>query len=319
MNFGSGGDLFEDGIATGEGMDAAYGGETAEASAGHEDVDDGVAAQGAQDGPQVPAVPLESLMLGMSFGLVAGGDEDVAFDAQGVREDEGEDDAYETEAAGDDGDDEDAYDDAFAGDAEQAYASLDDAYGDDPYVAGDVWADAGDEAVTRDLSAAREQSRGRSMTRTVIVSFAGLVGVIVALGVVMLVMRPYMTEPVPEPRPVEANADGQEVRQDEPEARQGTAMLDEIVDTGNGYGVTKLLADDSSESISLKGRIKNLGEELRENVAIGVYLYDRDGSVIGVATGFVDRIEPGEVADFVAKADIATSDVANVALAEVRW
>jgi hypothetical protein len=49
-------------------------------------------------------------------------------------------------------------------------------------------------------------------------------------------------------------------------------------------------------------------------------LYDGDGTFIGVANAYVDRVEAGEVADFVAtNENVKTSAVSSVALVEVRW
>ena len=293
MNFGSGGDFFDDDAdAQSTTPSAKHIAEVVEPLPDVADVDgeDDVVSEDASAVPSRPAsdVLLDMPSFGESFGSIASDDDDDEYD-----------------------DDDDTVDDDDDG--------LDET---DGYPDEDGVDEVSDTDGTRDLSEARRASKKTSITRTVIVSLAGIAGVVLALGAFMLLMRPFGTSSVPAQSVSHEQADeqseeAQEEQKEEP--KSGSAMLDEISDTGHGYGVTKLLADPTSETISLRGRIKNLGEDVREKVAIGVYLYDRDGSVIGVATGFVDRIEPGAVAEFVATSDVATADVANVALAEVRW
>lgn len=302
MNFGSGGDFFDD--------DADVSGTTPSAKHVSEVVeslpdvvgDYGEDDDASEDADIVLSHPMPDVFLGMpsfgeSFGSIASDD----------------DDEYET-----------------------------DGYPDEEDID-----EASDAEGTQGLSEVRRASKKTSITRVVIVSLVGIVGIVLALGAFMLLMKPFGTssassqsvsrgqvdEQSVEPsedadermderideQPEGAGEQKEESKASKEEPKSGSAMLDEISDTGHGYGVTKLLADPTSATISLRGRIKNLGDDVRKNVAIGVYLYDRDGSVIGVATGLVDRIKPGATAEFVATSDVATSDVANVVLAEVRW
>lgn len=270
----------------------------------------------------------------MNFGSGDEDVEDVADDIEGQVNDEGEREDVLSEHAssqesylpmssmvnfaslGDDDDDD--YDDYDPDDEEE----------DEDVYEGD---EDGEAAKTTDLSAVKAQAQdgpspksGKSIARIVVSSLAGIAGVACALVIVAFVAGPIAKVPTfdaNEPVQVDADTSSDDSGEGDSETKapEPTSALDDIVDTGNGYGVSKLVADSSSETISLRGRIRNLGKDMRENVALGIYLYDGDGSVIGVATGFVDRIEPGETCEFVATSEIATADVGSVALAEVRW
>lgn len=205
----------------------------------------------------------------------------------------------------------------------------------EPYVpSGNHYIDAD---ATGDLSRARDASRKGGIGRSLLMAICGLAGVAVALTVSMLVLQSGVFGGGGEPEPTSATQSGDsgvsvttgelppeedsgvEDATGEEEAPHDSA-LDEIVDTGNGYGVSKLVADGESKTISLHGRIKNLTEDVHEAVALAVMLYDGEGTVIGVANAYVDRVEAGEVVDFVAtNENVKTSAVSSVALVEVRW
>lgn len=101
---------------------------------------------------------------------------------------------------------------------------------------------------------------------------------------------------------------------------EGTVVVpDGFTEHVEGYAISEGVADESSDTLSIKGELINLTAENHGPCAVGYYLYDLDNNVLGMANIATDGIEAGKVWKFTAMSDVPANVVHRFELADVRF
>lgn len=123
-----------------------------------------------------------------------------------------------------------------------------------------------------------------------------------------------------------SNADSNNVATDKPRVTKSDdvkAQLEKMdvfhENKEEGYSITDCIADTSQDNIIIRGKVRNDTEDTHNNVSLGVYLMDADGTAIGLASATVAEIKPGATWTFEATSDVASGDVHRFQLAEVNF
>lgn len=100
----------------------------------------------------------------------------------------------------------------------------------------------------------------------------------------------------------------------------GTVVVpDGFTEHVEGYAINEGVADDSSDTLTIKGELINLTGEKHGPCAVGYYLYDLDGNVLGFANVATDELDAGKVWKFTATSDVPSNVVHRFELADVRF
>ena len=97
------------------------------------------------------------------------------------------------------------------------------------------------------------------------------------------------------------------------------SVNDELTSYDEGYSLSEGVADTSGDTLVIRGKLRNDTEDVHENVSLGLYLMDQNGTVVGLAVASTDKVEPGAVWEWEAKTDVETSKVFRFEKAEVRF